>query len=61
METFRSGLGLSVGAISEKSEYGLKRFLPFFDAKGKLKAKFDTVKKEMERQVEDSDSKRSST
>ncbi|CAK9092542.1 Bifunctional cytochrome P450/NADPH--P450 reductase 2 (CYP102A3) (Fatty acid hydroxylase CypB) (Flavocytochrome P450 102A3) [Includes: Cytochrome P450 102A3 [Durusdinium trenchii] len=53
VETFRSGLGLSVGAISEKSEYGLKRFLPFFDAKGKLKAKFDTVKKEMERQVED--------
>ncbi|CAL1146957.1 unnamed protein product [Cladocopium goreaui] len=53
VETFRNGLGMSTGAISVKSEYGLKRFLPFYDANGKFAKKFEETKKEMQKQVED--------
>lgn len=53
METFRNGLGMSTGGINVQSEYGLKRFLPFFDAKGKFAKRFEATKKEMQRQVED--------
>ena len=53
METFRNGLGMSTGGISVKSMYGLKRFLPFFDANGKFAKKFAETKKEMAKQVED--------
>lgn len=53
VETFRFGLGVSIGSITAQSEYGLKRFLPFFDAEGRLQAKYQESKKEMQRQVED--------
>ena len=53
VETFRNGLGMSTGGINVQSEYGLKRFLPFFDAKGKFAKRFEATKKEMQRQVED--------
>ena len=53
VETFREGLGISTGGINVKTEYGLKRFLPFFDAEGKLKKRFASTKKEMQQQVED--------
>ena len=53
VETFRNGLGMSTGAISVQSEYGLKRFLPFYDANGKFAKKFEETKKDMQKQVED--------
>ncbi|CAJ1345293.1 unnamed protein product [Effrenium voratum] len=53
VETFRFGLGVSIGSITTQSEYGLKRFLPFFDAEGQLQEKYEATKKEMQRQVED--------
>lgn len=52
VETFRFGLGVSIGSITAQSEYGLKRFLPFFDAEGQLQEKYQASKKEMQRQVE---------
>jgi len=53
VEAFRFGLGVSMGSITTKSEYGLKRFLPFFDAEGQLQERFNETKKEMQQQVED--------
>ncbi|CAE7451841.1 CYP102A5 [Symbiodinium natans] len=53
VETFRFGLGVSIGSITAQSEYGLKRFLPFFDAEGQLQERYQAAKKEMHRQVED--------
>jgi len=52
VETFRFGLGVSIGSITAQTEYGLKRFLPFFDAEGKLQQRYQASKKEMQRQVE---------
>ena len=46
VETFRFGLGVSMGSITSKSEYGLKRFLPFFDAEGQLQDRFNETKKD---------------
>ena len=46
VETFRFGLGVSMGSITSKSEYGLKRFLPFFDAEGQLQERFNETKKD---------------
>ena len=51
VETFRFGLGVSMGSITAQSEYVLKRVLPFFDAEGRLQAKYQETKKEMQRQV----------
>ena len=53
VETFRNGLGMSTGGITVKSEYGMKRWLPFFDAQGKFTKKFEETKKAMQKQVED--------
>ena len=53
VEAFRFGLGVSMGSITAESLYGMKRFLPFFDAEGKLQEKYEAAKKEMEKQVED--------
>ncbi|CAE7029833.1 CYP102A5, partial [Symbiodinium sp. KB8] len=52
VETFRFGLGVSIGSITAQTEYGLKRFLPFFDAEGQLQKRYQASKKEMQRQVE---------
>lgn len=52
VECFRFGLGVSLGTITAKSEYGLKRFLPFFDAEGRIQRRYEGTKKEMQRQVE---------
>ena len=52
IEAFRFGLGVSIGSITARSEYGLKRFVPFFDAEGRLKKRYEAMKKQMEKQVE---------
>eukprot|EP00933_Yihiella_yeosuensis_P050527 TRINITY_DN4832_c1_g1_i1.p1 TRINITY_DN4832_c1_g1~~TRINITY_DN4832_c1_g1_i1.p1 ORF type:complete len:1333 (-),score=305.99 TRINITY_DN4832_c1_g1_i1:372-4370(-) len=53
IDTFRFGLGYSTGAISAKTEFGLKRFLPFFGAQDKMDTKFQETVKSMHKQVED--------
>ncbi|CAJ1402651.1 unnamed protein product [Effrenium voratum] len=53
VDTFRFGLGYVSGSISTKSEYGLKRFLPFYNAQGKLQQRYEDAKQEMQRQVEE--------
>jgi len=53
VDTFRLGLGFVAGGITAKTEYGWKRFLPFFNAEGKLAARYKEAKAEMQRQVEE--------
>ena len=53
VDNFRMGLGVSTGSINAKSEYGWKRHLPFFNAAGKILAKYVAAKADMQRQVEE--------
>eukprot|EP00437_Effrenium_voratum_P004240 CAMPEP_0181426372 /NCGR_PEP_ID=MMETSP1110-20121109/15629_1 /TAXON_ID=174948 /ORGANISM="Symbiodinium sp., Strain CCMP421" /LENGTH=1318 /DNA_ID=CAMNT_0023549565 /DNA_START=78 /DNA_END=4034 /DNA_ORIENTATION=+ len=52
VDNFRIGLGVSTGSINASSEYGWKRHLPFFNAAGKLQAKYKLAKSNMQEQVE---------
>lgn len=53
IDAFRAGLGISSGGISTKSEFGVKRFLPFFNAEAKLQARYAKAKKDLDEMVED--------
>lgn len=53
VDTFRFGLGYVAKTITVKQQYGLKRLLPFFNAKGKLEAKYQEVRELMQKQIED--------
>jgi len=52
VDNFRIGLGVSTGSINASSEYGWKRHLPFFNAAGRLQAKYKAAKSNMQEQVE---------
>lgn len=52
IDNFRTGLGYFTGGLSTKSEYGWKRFLPFFGAGGKLKKKYLQAKKDLDAMVD---------
>ena len=53
VDNFRIGLGVSTGSINARSEYGWRRHLPFFNAAGKLAAKYAAAKADMQKQVEE--------